>query len=199
MDNQKRVDYIFKLSEDWLHQVLKPNGAGEHDFDSYQLSLHRNLDFHALSNNEALAVCTALINKLHYRNLGAYIDADQMVFWSWIGQLFCEPKARKILNLDTEAYNHFTHVIIPIILIKDKALFDSPIGKDCQVDPNYDFHLREFLTSRWSILKYLSYPLLESVTRKLCERYVDSHGNVLLEFAIRQKNGSQRKYRTASK
>jgi len=72
-----------------LNKVIQPDGSGRHNADSHKLLLHRMFDFHGLTINEAQACCTALTNKLYYRNLGAYIDREQMVFWSWIGQLFC--------------------------------------------------------------------------------------------------------------
>jgi len=151
MENQAGVDKILKLCTDWLSTVIQPNGAGVHDGSEQKFTLDANIKFHDLSINELQACCVGLTNRLHYRNTGAFIDRDQTIFWSWVGQLFCTSDCKQTLN-DDDIHDHICGIIIPMVLTSSDILFDPSIDEQGNPKKEYDFSLRKFVGSRYTIL-----------------------------------------------
>jgi hypothetical protein len=196
MDNQTGVDKILKLCDDWMNKVIQPNGSGVHGGSEHKYMLDQNIKFHDLTINEMQACCIGLTDRLHYRHKGIYIDRDQMIFLSWIGQIFCNSKFQQILN-DDEIYGHLCDIIMPLILTKIDILFELPFDIDdslIEIKEGYDPHLRKIFGRKWDILRYVSYPLLEAVARKFCASYINSDGIVVTQFSVLQQDGSSRTY-----
>ena len=183
MDNQAEVDKILQLCEDWLNTVIQPNGSGVHDGSEQKFTLDANIVFHDLTINEIQSCCVGLTNRLHYRHTGAFIDRDQSIFWSWIGQLFCTSGFKQTLNSD-DIHAHVCGIIIPMLLTSNDVLFDMSIDDSEKAKEGYDFNLRKFVGSRFNILRYLSFPFLEACTRRLCANYITSDGVVINQFSI---------------
>lgn len=183
MDNQDGVDKILQLCDNWLKTVVKPDRSGVHNGSEQKFTLKANIDFRKLSINEIQACCIGLTNRLHYRNIGTFIDRDQTIFRSWIGQLFCTSNFKQTLNND-EIHSHVCDIIIPMILTSTDVLFDLSIDKRGKPIEGYDYNLRRFIASSHTILRYLSYPLLEACTRKLCNNFITSDGIVTHQFSV---------------
>jgi len=135
------------------------------------------LDFECLC-----AAVTGTTRVLLLPGLNTIIDDDHFSLWAWCAELLLPPRAQLFAANQREIRNLFGLTVHTAL-----ASYRSP-------STIQHHHAMCFAQSAHLALAYLSFPLLEAMTKRACSSFVGFDGRILSPFSVPRRDGSQRSY-----
>ena len=187
---------IAHLCDSWIAAVQRPDGGMGIGGNTEQFRLLRNgISFHDLTYEELRAACLGLGRVLLLRGLNTVIDFDHLFFWSWCAEILLSRESPAFTPAQRElAELYGTSTRTALANAKRPAGSKEDFLQQRDNHRYIPFHLNEMGHHAHLILAYLSFPLLEGVTKQACAEYVDFHGTVLRPFDAPRTGGSPRHY-----
>jgi len=187
---------IRELCDNWCAAVQQPDGSIAIGGQSEQYRLLRNgLQFHELGFEQLIAAIDGLTKVLLLPGLNTFVDQDHFGLWSWCSEV--------ILYRETNFFDHEEHELRKLFetcIRSSLANCKKPTPnreeweKQAELERQIPHHARYFLQESSLVLAYLTFPLLESVSKKICNEYVSMDGSVIAKFDVPNKVGGTRSY-----
>ncbi|WP_437830659.1 hypothetical protein ACQRXC_03980 [Niallia taxi] len=182
-----KVAQILRLCDSWRKHVLRDDGGISISVESENYRLLKNgIVYPDLSYEEIQSCCLGLTRVMFMKRMNSIQSADHKYFWAWVGEV--------LLGSESNFFSDEEHHI--------RKLFESCIRSTLATQDYRDdieFNSSELLSNNSLILAHLSFPLLESLLKKLCKEYVDISGRVLKPFEIRLSRNRVIQYGTGQK
>lgn len=200
-DNMDKIALIESLYDEYIHSVTGPNNSLQigRDSNKYRL-LENNILFHECSYEEIQACLVYLCKTSLINNVLVATYNDHFCLWSWCINLLIErhgayydserePELKMLFEMCSSAAMsiHAWDIHAPMEHVRNYAELHSARN---------NYFSGEFNNKKGFALSYLCFPLLESVTRKYCNEYVNYDGTIKKDFTITQNNGNSREYKT---
>jgi len=187
---------IKKLCDSWCQAAQQPGGGIAIGGQSEQYRLLRNnIQFHDLDFEQLVAAISGLTKVLLLPGLNTIVDQDHFGLWSWCSEV--------VLFRETNFFEHNEHEIRKLFETCSRASLAhcrKPIlnheewRKQTEIEQQLPHHAKYFLQESSLTLAYLGFPLLESISKKICQPYVGMDGVVKTPFQVPSKTGGTREY-----
>jgi hypothetical protein len=187
---------IRELCVSWCDAVQQPGGGMAIGGQSEQYRLLRNgLQFHELGFDQLVAAIDGLTKVLLLPGLNTIVDQDHFGLWSWCSEV--------ILYRETDFFDREEHELrklfetcirSSLVHCKKPAADKEEWQKQAEADQQIPHNARYFLQDSSITLAYLAFPLLEAVSKKICNAYVAMDGSVIARFDVPNKVGGTKEY-----
>lgn len=187
---------IRELCDSWCDAVQQPNGGMAIGGQSEQYRLLRNgVQFHELCFDQLVAAIDGLTKVLLLPGLNTIVDQDHFGLWSWCAEV--------ILHRETDFFDQEEHELrklfeacarCALVHCKKPVSNQSEWEKQAEAEQLIPHNARYFLQESSLALAYLAFPLLEAVSKKICNAYVAMDGSVVAKFDVPNKVGNTREY-----
>ena len=190
------ADEIRTLCDNWCNAARKPEGgfAISGETEKYRL-LANGVHFHELDFDELMASITGLSKVLLLPGLNTVVVQDHFALWSWSAEI--------LLSRHTNFFTHEEHEVRSLFETCVRASLANcrkpPSGKEewerqNKIQEQLPHHARYFLLNSALVLAYLGFPLLESITKRICSNFVQMDGTVIAPFQVLNKIGNVKEY-----
>lgn len=190
------ADEIKALCDAWYQAAKKPKGgfAIGGETEKYRL-LHNGIQFHELDFEQLVAAISGLTKVLLLPGLNTIVVDDHFHLWSWCSEIILSEEANFLNNNEHEIRDLFeTCARASLVRCRKPPSSREELHKQTEIEQQLPHHARYFLQKSSLSLAYLSFPLLESISKKICHSYVGMDGRVIAPFNVPNKTGSARKY-----
>lgn len=187
---------IRELCDSWCNAVQQPGGGMAIGGQSEQYRLLRNgLQFHELGFDQLVAAIDGLTKVLLLPGLNTVVDQDHCGLWSWCSEV--------ILYRETNFFDHEEHELRKLFetCIRSSLVHcKKPVAdreewqKQAEAEQQIPHNARYFLQESSLTLAYLAFPLLEAISKKICNSYIAMDGSVIARFEVPNKVGGTREY-----
>ena len=187
---------IRELCDSWCNSVQQPGGGIAIGGQSEQYRLLRNgINFHELSFDQLVAAIDGLTRVLLLPGLNTIVDQDHFGLWSWCSEVILCRETGFFAEEERELRKLFeTCVRSALVHCRKPAANKEEWERQVVIDQQLPHNSRYFLQESSLILAYLTFPLLEAVSKKVCSSYVAMDGAVIAKFDIPSKAGGVREY-----
>jgi len=191
--NETTTNFILRLCDTWRTAYVRPDGSGVEDDSTRHLRLLANgIRFHELDIDELEAACVGLTETMVPRTpLGGYLCSDHHQLWSWCSQVLLTAPLNQLMPVSDD----FVHQLLEAsacLIVGGKSHVLAPAAiKDSK---DYDWCLNRLVQKNLFVLKFLAYPLLESLLRAHCCNFIQVDGTVTMQFSVQKENGLMRTY-----
>jgi hypothetical protein len=188
-----KAQTILQLCDAWRAAHVRPDGSGVENDSTRQLRLIANgIRFHELDVDELEAACVGLTETMVPRGLGGgFMCPDHQQFWGWCTQLLLTTPMSTIVPNNGTLITQLLESSACLIVGGYSHFWAEP---KVQLSKGYDWCLHKLIGKKFFILKYLSYPLLESLLKVHCSSFVEDDGTVKMLFSVARPDGSNRTY-----
>lgn len=177
MDSKSNL--IIGLCELWKTNTQGENGSIVIGGMSEQYRLMENgIIFHDLNLNELQSAGVGLTNTLLLKGNNVFLSHDHSYFWAWTSEILFQKEytgSEPPTEIDRNIYQLFSAC--------SRAALSSPDFAST------DINSRELLIHAQLIFAHLSFPLLEAVLKRACNKYVEYDGNKVIAYKV-EKDGS---------
>lgn len=188
-----KAQEILQLCDAWRGEYVQPDGSGVENASTRALRLVANgIRFHELESDELEAACVGLTETMVPRGLGGYICPDHHQFWGWCAQLLLTAPIRRIVPTNGDLIHQLLETSACLIIGGDSHCL-APL--EIKHSKDFDWCLDRLIKKKLFVLKFLAYPLLESLLKVHCCSFVRADGTVTTQFSIRLRNGDPRTYK----
>lgn len=191
------AEEIQQLCDKWCEATNSPDGTIElfsRNTEQYRL-LRNGVQFHMLDHDALMASITGLTQVLLRPGLNSIIAQDHYGLWSWCGEILTSGKSVPIIGNESEIKSLITTCLRAALagcrkppMSRDEA--DAQFEEISKIHRN----VKGLIDNSHLALAYLSFPLLEAITKKVCEQYVEMDGSVKQSFQVGDKE-RERKYK----
>jgi hypothetical protein len=190
------ADEIKELCNNWCQAVQRTEGGLVIGGQSEQYRLLRNgIQFHDLDFEQLVAAIDGLTKVLLLPGLNTVVDQDHFGLWSWCSEVILFRETNFFNNDEREVRKLFeTCVRASLVHCRKPTPNHKEWQKQVELEQQLPHHARYFLQESSLTLAYLGFPLLESVSKKICCSYVGMDGQVIAPFNVPNKTGGVKKY-----
>lgn len=187
---------IKELCDSWCNSIRQPDGGIAIGEQSEQYRLLRNgVQFHELGFAQLVAAIDGLTKVLLLPGLNTIVDQDHFGLWSWCSEVILSREAGFFSNEERELKKLFeTCIRCSLVHCKKPAANKEEWRQQMQVEQQIPQNAKYFLQESSLTLAYLAFPLLEAVSKKVCNAYVAMDGMVTAKFNVPNKAGGIREY-----
>ncbi len=184
---------ILQLCDDWRAAHVRPDGSGvENDSTRALRLIAKGIRFHELEFDELEAACVGLTETMVPRGLvGGFICPDHHQFWGWCAQLLLTTPIQSIVPTSGNLIHQLLESSACLLIGGKSHLWAPP---EIKFSKDFDWCLHRLLSSRLFVLKFLAYPLLESLLKVHCSNFVQPDGMVMMQFLVQRSDGTNRGY-----
>lgn len=187
---------IRELCDNWCNSVRQPDGGIAIGGQSEQYRLLRNgIRFHELNFDQLVAAIDGLTKVLLLPGLNTIVDQDHFGLWSWCSEIILSREADFFADEEHELRKLFeTCIRSSLVHCKKPATTKEEWQHQVKIDQQVPHNARYFLQESSLTLAYLAFPLLEAISKKTCNSYVDMNGGVITRFVVPSKSGGEKEY-----
>ncbi len=187
---------IEKLCDDWCAATQAAGGgmAIGRDTEKYRL-LANGVVFHELNFEPLCAAITGTTKVLLRPGLNTVVDHDHFALWAWCAELLLSPGSQVFSQDQFEIKSLFeTAVHAALANCRRPPANREERKTQSKLIDLQPHHAKYFVQNAHLALAYLSFPLLEAMTKRACSAFVDLSGSVRSKFSIPRKKGGVRSY-----
>jgi hypothetical protein len=192
-DSQK----IRRLCDSWIQAATGQGGIAIGQASEQHRLRNNEVRFHELDFDELRAATVGLAEVLLLQGMNTIVDADHHLLWAWCGEVLLGRGAPYAHQAEPEIAELATTALRASLVYAGpgtREAFDQMRAAQNLLQLSE----RELLSHSHVVLVYLSFPLLEAVTRRACPGYVNLRGEVQAVFprlngqnyAVRQRCSS---------
>lgn len=187
---------IKELCDNWCNAALQAGGGIAIGGQSEQYRLLRNgLQFHELDFDQLVAAIDGLTKVLLLPGLNTIVDQDHFGLWSWCAEVILYRETNFFDHQEREIRNLFeTCIRASLVHCKEPVANHEEWQRQVDIDQQIPHNSKQFIQESSLVLAYLTFPLLEAMTKKICNNYVNMNGNVIKKFSVTNKFGGLREY-----
>jgi hypothetical protein len=183
-----RASEITALCESWVAAATAEGGIAIGSATEQYRLRNNGIYFHELDYGSIQTACLGLSRVLLHGGLNTVIDWDHRWFWAWCGEIFAgrtgmeggayfggaEGEIRQLFGLACRA------ALAGVFNSNDPDAWERQREQRQHAEPN----AQALIDESQVVLVYLSFPLLEAISKKACGTYVDADGRVIAPFSV---------------
>lgn len=194
MDNSGKV---LELCQSWRDAVTQKDGSMVVGSNSEQYRILRNgFKFHDMDYSEIRASCVGLTSTLLLPGKNTIVMEDHVTLWSWVGQVLCGRHRSSFESSHDRPRNSHIRELLGLCFHGVLANADTSSAASWEAQQGdlkrQSWHKTAWLMGNHTVLAYLSFPILEALTKRHCSSFVESDGLVIRSWEtsrINKKNG----------
>lgn len=151
--------------------------------------------FHELDHETICAAVIGTCKVLLRPGLNTVVDHDHFALWSWCGELLLGSRSTLFQAGQREVKSLYEAAIHAALANCRKPVTSQEEWQEQnRIQALQTHHAKQLLGESHLVLVYLTFPLLEAVLKRACNRFVSFDGKVVSTFTVAKRHGNPRQY-----